>query len=212
MDCRCSLQKGPGFQVRVVHAHDVAKHSLSATQGFEYGGPNGFFMHATCKHVVFDDSPHISTAPPPAAVRLSSFAHTSTYVCPHTGQTGLVYATVSVIHEVSCKALNHADHLLSYVLTMCRASTERLTGIAWHPNARPTLHLQQQGEGAASSSGTVALGTGCADGSATLWTESGKLLRKLEGHTDRLGRVAFHPMGLHFVSNRWAFQRVHCSV
>jgi hypothetical protein len=46
----------------------------------------------------------------------------------------------------------------------------------------------------------VALGTGCADGSAALWTEGGKLLRKLEGHTDRLGRVAFHPMGLHFVS------------
>lgn len=82
----------------------------------------------------------------------------------------------------------------------CRASTERLTGIAWHPNARPSIHLQQGADAAADSSGTVALGTGCADGSAALWSEGGKLLRKLEGHTERLGRVAFHPMGLHFVS------------
>jgi len=83
-----------------------------------------------------------------------------------------------------------------------RAATERLTGIAWHPNARPQLHLQQQdvAAAAASSSDTVALGTGCADGTAALWSEGGKLLRKLEGHTDRLGRVAFHPMGMHFVS------------
>lgn len=46
----------------------------------------------------------------------------------------------------------------------------------------------------------MALGTGCADGTAALLSEGGKLLRKLEGHTDRLGRVAFHPMGHHFVS------------
>lgn len=58
---------------------------------------------------------------------------------------------------------------------------------------------------AASSSDTVALGTGCADGTAALWSEGGKLLRKLEGHTDRLGRVAFHPMGMHFVSGAAGF-------
>jgi U4/U6 small nuclear ribonucleoprotein PRP4 len=46
----------------------------------------------------------------------------------------------------------------------------------------------------------VALATGCADSTAALWTESGKLLRKLTGHTDRLARVAFHPMGHHLVS------------
>jgi WD40 repeat protein len=90
---------------------------------------------------------------------------------------------------------------LPFAAALCvyRASPERLTGIAWHPNARLTIHLQQQQPADAGSS-TVALGSGCADGSAALWTEGGKLLRKLEGHTDRLGRVAFHPMGMHFVS------------
>lgn len=60
----------------------------------------------------------------------------------------------------------------------------------------------QEGPGAAdgSSSDTVALATGCADGSAALWSEKGKMLRKLEGHTDRLARVSFHPMGHHLVS------------
>lgn len=51
---------------------------------------------------------------------------------------------------------------------------------------------------------TVALATGCADGTAAVWSAKGKLLRKLEGHTDRLGRVAFHPMGQHLVSG-WDF-------
>ena len=66
-----------------------------------------------------------------------------------------------------------------------RAAAERLTGIAWHPNARPQIHLkqqQQQGDAtsnSSSSSSTVALGTGCADGTAALWSEGGSLLRKL---------------------------------
>jgi U4/U6 small nuclear ribonucleoprotein PRP4 len=60
-----------------------------------------------------------------------------------------------------------------------------------------------EGPAAAAAAGggeTVALATGCADGTAAVWTESGKLLRKLTGHTDRLARVAFHPMGHHLVS------------
>jgi U4/U6 small nuclear ribonucleoprotein PRP4 len=61
----------------------------------------------------------------------------------------------------------------------------------------------QEGPGAAAAaaggSETVALATGCADSTAALWTEGGKLLRKLQGHTDRLARVAFHPMGHHLV-------------
>eukprot|EP00775_Hariotina_reticulata_P005163 gene5163-5401_t len=100
-----------------------------------------------------------------------------------------------------------------------RAAAERLTGIAWHPFARPTLHLQDGADTAAAAAAagggggggggegvgqggsvTVALATGCADGTAALWTEHGKLLRKLEGHTDRLGRVAFHPMGHHLAT------------
>lgn len=105
----------------------------------------------------------------------------------------------SIDSVAACLCSNRLLHL--FVAVFLRASTERLTGIAWHPNARPQLHLQQQGA-ASGISETVALGTGCADGSAALWTEGGKLLRRLEGHTDRLGRVAFHPMGLHFVSGR----------
>lgn len=103
-----------------------------------------------------------------------------------------------------------------------RAASERLTGIAWHPHARPQLHSQQpkaaaadgmegqEGPGAAVSE-TVALATGCADSTAALWSESGKLLRKLEGHTDRLGRVAFHPMGHHLVRGcRKLISRLSC--
>jgi hypothetical protein len=41
--------------------------------------------------------------------------------------------------------------------------------------------------------------TGCADGTAALFSLTGQQLRKLEGHTDRLGRVAWHPMGRHVV-------------
>ena len=37
--------------------------------------------------------------------------------------------------------------------------------------------------------------TGCADGTARVWSSSGQLLRTLTGHTDRLGRVAMHPDG-----------------
>ena len=55
--------------------------------------------------------------------------------------------------------------------------------MAWHPEAGPSL---------------VGLGTGAADGTACLWTAQGKLLHQLRGHTQRLGRVAFHPAGAHF--------------
>uniref|UniRef100_A0A383VFX1 Uncharacterized protein n=1 Tax=Tetradesmus obliquus TaxID=3088 RepID=A0A383VFX1_TETOB len=101
-----------------------------------------------------------------------------------------------------------------------RAAAERLTGLAWHPHAQPTLHLSQQQQqqqqtsaaaadsmdgqegpaAAANGSETVALATGCADSTAALWTEGGKLLRKLTGHTERLARVAFHPMGHHLAT------------
>lgn len=43
----------------------------------------------------------------------------------------------------------------------------------------------------------VALASGATDSTARLWSAEGKLLRTLEGHTDRLGRIAFHPMGRH---------------
>ena len=57
--------------------------------------------------------------------------------------------------------------------------------MAWHPEAGP-------------GPSSVALGSGAADGTACLWTAQGKLLHQLRGHTQRLGRVAFHPAGAHF--------------
>ena len=46
---------------------------------------------------------------------------------------------------------------------------------------------------------TVALATASADRCAILWGASGRVLRRLLGHTDRLARLAFHPMGAHLV-------------
>lgn len=43
----------------------------------------------------------------------------------------------------------------------------------------------------------VTLATGATDATAKLWSADGKLLRTLSGHSDRLGRIAFHPMGRH---------------
>lgn len=48
----------------------------------------------------------------------------------------------------------------------------------------------------------MALASGATDSTAKLWSAEGKLLRTLEGHTDRLGRIAFHPMGRHLGGRR----------
>jgi len=48
---------------------------------------------------------------------------------------------------------------------------------------------------AADGAGTLALATGGAEGAACLWSARGDLLRRLEGHSDRLARLGFHPSG-----------------
>ncbi|KAL4445403.1 hypothetical protein ABPG77_011228 [Micractinium sp. CCAP 211/92] len=68
-----------------------------------------------------------------------------------------------------------------------KAHAERVTGIAWHPEASSTGRMES----------AVTLASGATDSTARLWSAEGKLLRSLEGHTDRLGRIAFHPMGRH---------------
>lgn len=68
-----------------------------------------------------------------------------------------------------------------------KAHSERVTGVAWHPEASATGRMEA----------AVTLATGATDATARLWSAYGKLLRTLQGHTDRLGRVAFHPMGRH---------------
>ncbi|EFN58103.1 hypothetical protein CHLNCDRAFT_20357 [Chlorella variabilis] len=61
-----------------------------------------------------------------------------------------------------------------------KAHTERVTGVA-----------------AGRMETGVALASGATDATAKLWSGEGKLLRTLVGHSDRLGRIAFHPMGRH---------------
>lgn len=80
------------------------------------------------------------------------------------------------------------------------AHDDRITGVAWHP------HVNQ--------SSPVAFATGSADQTAKLWNaqgtsllsifeacnETGEMLHTLTGHTERLGRITFHPMGAHLAS------------
>jgi U4/U6 small nuclear ribonucleoprotein PRP4 len=71
------------------------------------------------------------------------------------------------------------------------AHDERLTSVVWHPRFNsPDLK----------SSSTVHLATGSADNKAKLWDTNGNLLRTLEGHTNRLARMAMHPMGEHLAT------------
>lgn len=73
------------------------------------------------------------------------------------------------------------------VTTTIKAHADRITGVVWHPDTTVS-----------SISGTgLALASGAVDCTAKLWSLEGRLLRTLEGHTDRLGRIAFHPMGQH---------------
>jgi WD40 repeat protein len=46
------------------------------------------------------------------------------------------------------------------------------------------------------SSDKLSFATASADGTAKLWNMSGTCMHTCAGHTGRLGRIAFHPMGL----------------
>ncbi|KAF2253574.1 U4/U6 small nuclear ribonucleoprotein-like protein Prp4 [Trematosphaeria pertusa] len=71
--------------------------------------------------------------------------------------------------------------------------TERATGIDWMPGA--TL------PGTTVSSSSVNLASGGAGGKIQLWSlDDDKPLRTLEGHADRVCRVAFHPSGRYLAS------------
>jgi len=64
-----------------------------------------------------------------------------------------------------------------------RGHTERISGLAWHPQADKR------------SSGEAALVSAGCDSLAKLWSSSGQELGELRGHASRLSRVAFHPSG-----------------
>ncbi|GAX79451.1 hypothetical protein CEUSTIGMA_g6892.t1 [Chlamydomonas eustigma] len=70
-----------------------------------------------------------------------------------------------------------------------RAHEERCTDVSWHPMA----NISQSPE-------AVNLATGCANSTAALLSASGQVLQRLTGHTDRLARTAFHPMGRHLAT------------
>jgi U4/U6 small nuclear ribonucleoprotein PRP4 len=73
------------------------------------------------------------------------------------------------------------------------AHKERTTGIDWMPGA--TL------PGSTVSSSSVNLASGGAGGKVQLWSlDDDKPLRTLEGHTDRVCRVTFHPSGRYLAS------------
>ena len=77
------------------------------------------------------------------------------------------------------------------VKTTIEAHEERLTSVVWHPGFTSTSD---------DASTTVHLATGSADCTAKLWNANGTLLRTLEGHADRLARMAMHPMGEHLAT------------
>jgi U4/U6 small nuclear ribonucleoprotein PRP4 len=71
--------------------------------------------------------------------------------------------------------------------------TERATGLDWMPGA--TL------AGSNVSTSSVNFASGGAGGKVQLWSlDNDKPLRTLEGHTDRVCRVAFHPSGRYLAS------------
>lgn len=73
------------------------------------------------------------------------------------------------------------------------AHTERTTGIDWLPGA--TL------PGTTTSSASLNLASGGAGGKVQLWSlDDDKPLRTLDGHTDRVCRLAFHPSGRYLAS------------
>lgn len=75
-----------------------------------------------------------------------------------------------------------------------RGHQERVTTLAWHPNAY----------GSMSESGSN-LATGSADGSCKLWALDNQKtpVAALVGHKDRISTVAFHPMGQHVATSSY---------
>ena len=77
-----------------------------------------------------------------------------------------------------------------HLLTVA-AHADRLSGLAWQPYASGTLEDHKD---------TVIIASGATDSVVKLWSGNGTLLHTLTGHSDRLGRIAFHPMGQHVAS------------
>ncbi|OAL55991.1 U4/U6 small nuclear ribonucleo protein Prp4 [Pyrenochaeta sp. DS3sAY3a] len=91
--------------------------------------------------------------------------------------------------KVGVLGIPSLEHKRSYR----NAHTERATGIDWFPSA--TL------PGGNVSSSSVNLASGGSGGKIQLWSlDNDKPLQSLEGHSDRVCRVAFHPSGRYLAS------------
>lgn len=71
------------------------------------------------------------------------------------------------------------------LINTLRSHRERVSSVAWHPEA-----------GGGQMSAGVNLASGSADATVRLWSlESAAPIATLQGHKDRVNRVAFHPSG-----------------
>jgi len=69
-------------------------------------------------------------------------------------------------------------------LAVLKGHSERISGLAWHPQACSSL-----------SPTAANLVSASCDGTARLWSLEGAKLGELTGHVGRLSRVAYHPSG-----------------
>lgn len=102
----------------------------------------------------------------------------------------LPYISISPNSQYICTA-SYSGLLKLFKIPSCencftfKGHKERLSGIAWHPQA--TLSMSRSSVNLASCS---------ADGAIHLWSLDSEIpLAGLEGHTARVARVAFHPSG-----------------
>ena len=100
-----------------------------------------------------------------------------------------------------------------------RGHTERVVTLAWRPgavvappppvaDAEGDVALEGGGADTAAPSGSapVQLATGAADGCVKLWhAGQEEAVATLEGHRDRLARVAWHPAGRHLASTSFDY-------
>lgn len=102
----------------------------------------------------------------------------------------LPYITISPNSQYICTA-SWSGLLKLFKIPTCencftfKGHKERLSGLAWHPQS--TLSMSRSSVNLASCS---------VDGAVHLWSLDSEIpLAKLEGHTARVARVAFHPSG-----------------
>ncbi|KAK9845589.1 hypothetical protein WJX84_004246 [Apatococcus fuscideae] len=113
-------------------------------------------------------------------------------------------AMVDSLAQISNQSSEFADER---PISACRFSPDGslLASTSWSGHLKlwsmPACQHQQtiraHQDRSLSGSELPALATGASDRCARVWSSTGKLLHDLRGHEERLGRIAFHPLGLH---------------